>query len=111
MWVPSKMLELFQLGKDTVIKLNEELLVVRAERDILKTQLAVSQNEFSWLSQRVNALEVERAQLIEKVHGIRAAVPMIEHRPTTLPIQFTTALFDDMGDKAAREVGLPSFEE
>ena len=110
MWVPSSLLELFKIGKDTVDKLTNELNVVRAERDLLMVQLAVKNNEFSWLSQRVNALELERAQLVEKVHGIRPAVPEIASKPITMP-QTLQALFEDMGDKAARETGMVAYDE
>jgi hypothetical protein len=109
MWVPSKTFELFQISKDSVAALREELAAVRTERDLLKSQLGVSQNQFSWLSIRVNALEVERAQLLEKAYGIRTVVPEIVRAPQN-PLDMNPDIFNDVGEEMAKKLGLPTFQ-
>lgn len=108
MWVPSAVVDWFHISKQAVDSLREELAGVRAERDSLKLQLASSQNHFDWLRVRVNALEVERAQLIEKAYGIKIPVPEIV-RPAKSPLELNTDIFNDMGDDAAKTLGLPTY--
>lgn len=108
MWVPGAVVEWFHISKQAVDSLREELSGVRAERDSLKLQLASSQNHFDWLRVRVNALEVERAQLIEKAYGIKIPVPEIV-RPSKSPLELNTDIFNDMGDDAAKTLGLPVY--
>ena len=109
MWVPASLLELFHIGKSTVDGLREELSAVRAERDSLKLQNAVSQNHFDWLRVKTNQLEFERAQLLEKAYGIKTPIPEIVRAPQ-FPIDFNPAsMFEDVGEKAARELGLPVY--
>lgn|SRR3990167_5936098 len=108
MWVPSKIFELFQISKDSVNALREELAAIRTERDLLKSQLGVAQNQFSWLSVRVNVLEVERAQLLEKAYGIKTAVPEIVRTPQS-PLDLHPDLFNDVGEEMAKKLGMPTF--
>jgi hypothetical protein len=109
MWLPNIAFELFQVSKESVDKLREDLATVRAERDLLKIQLASSQNHFDWLRIRVNALEVERAQLIEKAYGIKIPVPEVIRQPVMNPLDMGNALFEDVGDKIAKELGMPLY--
>lgn len=109
MWVSSKLVELFQISKDTVAKLQEELSVLKAERDLLKNQLVVTDANFNWFRLRVNALEMEKAQLVKKAYGIDVPVPEVARQPQ-IPIAFSSDLFGDVGDKIAKELGLPSYD-
>ena len=109
MWLPNRAFDLFRISKDTVDGFREELATVRTERDGLKSQLATTQANFEWIRVRVNTLEQERAQLIEKAYGIKVPVPEIV-RANVIGPQFTTALFEDIGEKAAKELGLPVYE-
>jgi hypothetical protein len=111
MWVPKHLVNLLQANKDTVDALREELAAVRAERDILHTQVTVSQNSFEWLRLRVNSLEMERAQLIQKAYGIEVPVPTVIRQPKDILPMLNQAIFDDMGDKAAGENGLPVYSD
>ena len=120
MFVPERVIEWFtdlrndadsnaEVAKSAIADLREELSAVRAERDSLKLQNAVSQNHFDWLRLRVNALETERAQLIKKAYGIDLPVPEIVRAPQ-FPIDFNPAsMFEDVGEKTARELGLPVY--
>jgi predicted nuclease with TOPRIM domain len=108
MWIPKSVLDWFQISKDVVADLREELSATRSERDLLKLQLTTSQSNFSWLTTRVNVLEVERAQLLEKAYGIKTVVPEIV-KTSSKNLDFSAALFDDVGDTVAKELGLPVF--
>lgn len=104
MWLPKSLIELFQVSKDTVDALRTDLNTVRAERDILKVQLGISQNQFSWLSQRVNILEVERAQLLQKAYGIQAPIPEIVRVPNA-ELDLHADLFNHIDDEMAKQYG------
>lgn len=109
MWVPSRTFELFSISKDTVDALRVELAEARAEAALLRTQLLQAQTNFNWITIRVNALEVERAALIQKVHGISVATPEIIRGPSRHQLEdaINTDIFSDMGDDRAKENGLP----
>ena len=108
MWIPSKVFDLFRISKESVEDLREDLAAVRAERDLLRVQLATSQNHFDWLRTRINVLEAERAQLIEKAYGIKVPVPEIVRTPTS-PMELNSDIFTDMGDENAKALGLPFY--
>ena len=108
MWVPEKFRSWFEISKDTLDTMREELAVARAEVRLLESQLSSSRANFNWLTTRVNSLEVERAALLEKVTGIKTIVPEVVHAPQ-VPMDLNSSLFEDLGDKAAKELGLPSY--
>ena len=110
MWLPTKAFDLFKISRDTVDAQREELAAIKAERDGLKTQLATTQANFEWIRTRVNQLEIERAQLIEKAYGIKTPVPEIARSQTVKDfLGFNSNLFEDMGDEKAKEAGLPQY--
>lgn len=108
MFVTKSALELFHISRDTVDSLREELAAANAELTATRTALATTQANFEWIRSRVNVLEVERAQLIEKAYGIKSPVPEIA-RSSYPKLELDSALFDDIGDKAAKEMGLPVY--
>jgi hypothetical protein len=109
MWVPEKFRSWFEVSKEAVESQREELAAVRADRDALKLQLAVSQNNFDWLRLRVNTLEVERAQLIQKAYGFSTPIPEVVRSPVN-PVDLNADLFSDMGEKSAKEHGFPTYD-
>ena|ERR1039458_4308405 len=109
MWVPEKFRSWFEVSKEAVDAQREELAAVRADRDTLKLQLAVSQNNFDWLRLRVNTLEVERAQLIQKAYGFSTPIPEVVRSPVN-PIDLNSTLFEDVGSKMAKELGFPDYD-
>jgi hypothetical protein len=122
MWISEKVVDWFTSMKnvaelnaavsvEAINGLREELAAVRADRDALKLQVAISSNHFDWLRLRVNTLEAERAQLIEKAYGIRIPAPELVRTPVVgdgaeSDKQFT---FDDIGEDLARKLGLASY--
>ena len=66
-----------------------------------------------WLCTRLTQVERERALLIQNYMGIAVEVPDIRPAPTVeVPLPATlerfqgAGMFDDVGDKAARELGI-----
>lgn len=108
MWVPSQVVDWFKISKESVDALREDNAALRAENAALHVELQTIKANFGWLTTRVNALEVERAALLEKVTGIKVAVPeIVRPIPTEqLVNQFT---FEDMGDDLAKKLGLPVY--
>lgn len=105
MWVPVALTELFTISKETVDTLREDLAAVRAERDALKTQLVGMNANFSWLTTRVNALEVERAQLIQKAYGITVSVPeIVRHASPSLDMNALGSLFEHIDDEVVKKI-------
>lgn len=98
-----------EVAKQALSNLSEELAAVRADRDALKLQLSTAQNHFDWLRVRVNVLEVERAQLVEKAYGIRVPVPEVVRTPVVGP-DFNSDIFSDIGDTVAKQFGLPTYD-
>ena len=100
---------MFQISKESVESLREDLAATRAERDSLKLQLSVSQNHFDWLKMRVNALEIERAQLIHRAYGIQTPVPEIVRTRADGP-DLNPDIFNDVGEDMAKKLGFPKYE-
>lgn len=109
MWVPASVVEWFHISKQAVESLREEVAALRAERDALRLQLASSTNHFDWLRIRVNSLEVERAQLIEKAYGIKIPVPEVVRSTSPTQDMINQFSFEDMGDDMAKKLGLPVY--
>ncbi len=110
MWVPNRFRDWFQVSKDTVDRQREELAKLNAENQLLRTQLITTDSNFKWICTRVNALEVERAQLLEKAYGVKVIVPEIVRTPQ-VPIDLNASIFEDLGDKVAKELGLPVYNQ
>lgn len=108
MWLPEKTFDLFRISKDTVDNLREDLASVRAERDALQAQLSTTQANFNWLCVRVNSLEAERAQLLKVAYNINIPIPEVVRQPS-FPMEFNSALFDDLGDDEAKKQGYPVY--
>lgn len=109
MWISNKIFELFEMNKETIADLREELSAIKSERDSIKTELYTTKANFDWLRIRTNALEIERAQLLEKAYGIKVLVPELVRAPIN-PLDINQSMFEDMGEDKARTLGLPTFD-
>lgn len=59
-----------------------------------------------WFRMKINQLEAERALLLEKAYGIHVPVPEIAKLENRIKDGFDLhALFEDVGDKRASELG------
>lgn len=77
MWVPEKLVSLFEITKETVDDFKLENLKLRSENELLKTQLASNRIMTDWLRTRVNSLELEKAALMAKAFNINLPAPEI----------------------------------
>lgn len=112
MWLPRKLFDLFTISSDTASALRLENSTLRVERDLLKSDLAVSRANSEWMRVRVNALEFERAALLDKAYGIKTPIPEIVRTlpPSSTPSPLSNLdVFDDMGDELAKSLGLQSY--
>ena len=80
MWVPKEVADWFKISKDSVDALREELASVKTERDALKAQLAVTQNNFDWIRMQVTQLQSENKALMQRACGISVPVPDLMHK-------------------------------
>lgn len=114
------------IAQHTFVMLLQRATDAEARASQLCQQAAVQQQNFDWLANHVNRLEVERATLLARCLDIGVAVPTIG-RVTTLPLHTlgipvtdrpdneepgmaATAMqagsFEDMGDLAADQFGV-----
>lgn len=98
----------------TTRRLLDENAALRAENVLLRTQLAVSQNNFEWARIRLNQVEDERSSLFYRVAGVTIPAPRIERSgqqsmAETKPLieeLMSKISFNDMGDDEARRQGV-----
>src|SRR3990167_1101639 len=110
MWLSPKIFSILEVSKESVDSLRSELQVAKAERDLLKDQLKNQTILSDFLRMQVNSLQMERAALMEKAYNIRVPVPELA-RTSSLqsPISIEDFSFTDIGDEAARKLGLPIY--
>lgn len=111
MWIPNSLVEYLKISKDATDAQRIELQEARAENKLLTSQLLVAQSNFDWLRMRVYQLELERAELIGRAYGIKTAVPEIIRKPDPFFETLNQFNFDDMGDEAAKKLGLPVYSD
>lgn len=111
MFVSDKVVDLFQIAKETVDELRLELGTVKNERDLLRTQLIVAQTNFDWLRAKVNQLEFENKALLQRAHGIQVPVPEIMRQSVNGQDLNRVASMEDMGDELARKFGMPTYSD
>jgi hypothetical protein len=118
MWISSK----------RVLELVSHAATEAGNAAALRQQLAVQQQNFDWLANHVNRLEIERSQLLARIAGIGVVAPQIVRDPTPqppgiiggIPVQdrpegeepgmalaaMQSSSFEDMGDAAAQQFGV-----
>lgn len=111
MWVSSKLLDLFSIGKETVDGLRQELSLAKSELESLKDKCRTLQINGDWFRMKVNSLEMERTALMEKAYQIKLPTPQIMKQPTVDPTYDPKNFgFGDVGDEIAKTLGLPSYD-
>jgi hypothetical protein len=82
----------------------------RGKVDVLSVQKAKDDLTIDWMRHRINALEKERAILLQKVAGVSLPVPeIVPTRPGTMstPPDFVSLpSFEDVGDEEAARLGI-----
>lgn len=108
MWISSTVFSWFQISQETFTTLKTEVAALRAERDALLRENITTKANFDWLRIKCNQLELERAQLLKRAYNVDVAVPEIVRTPSKQP-ELNVSLFEDMGDDAAKTLGLPIY--
>jgi hypothetical protein len=83
----------------------------------LRTQIAITQNNFEWARERMNYLEQERGLLFARLLNVETPVPQVmrthNSTPTVtgLPLEDQTSrnfqvTFEDVGDEQAQQLGI-----
>ena|SRR3990167_6853535 len=108
MWLSKDLVGFFQISHETVQDLKLELHKTQAENSALNRELAALKVNFDWLRMKVNQLEMERVQLIEKAYQIKLPAPeLTRHMAQDVPDAFS---FEDIGNDLAKRLGLPIYE-
>lgn len=112
MWVPREVAEWFQISKDSVDCLRQELSAIRSERDLLKSQLQTTQHTLDWLRMQWNQLQAENKALMEKAYNIRVPVPeLVRSMAKAQELGLDAFSLEDMGDDMARKLGFPVYDD
>lgn len=109
MWLSDKALDWFKISQTTFGDLRAEVAALKAERDALKSELISVKVNSDWFRVKVNQLEAERAQLLEKVYNIRVGAPEIVRHADLSNVRLEDFNFDDIGDAKAKEIGYPIY--
>ncbi len=111
MWLSKTALDWFKISQDSLTQIREENAVLRAENKRLGEELTNVKVNLDWLRVQYNQCQLERAELMSKVNGIRVPVPELapKNRAPKSPLleEFN---FDDIGDEAASKLGLPRYD-
>lgn len=127
MWVPSAAVSYFdrlvksvednaESMQNTVQVLREELATSRAENQLLRSEIQANKVTSDWLRLQFNEMKLQNAQLLQKAYNIQIPVPEVIRTPnpifggqgTDKEFNFT---FEDIGDEAARALGLPTYDK
>ena len=120
MWIPSKVVTFFdrlvqatednaEAMQNTLQELREQNAVLRTENGIIKSELQSTKVTNDWLRQKVNGLEVEKSGLMEKAYNIKLPTPeIVRVNKQVNPAEHFS--FDDIGDAAARVLGLQTYD-
>lgn len=99
------------ISKQTYQDLYHEWQKCKAESEA-QTRAAIGLRESNnWLMLRVTSLEKERAVFVERMFGVKIAVPELSpipivHDPFAENPLNETMSFEDVGDEAARQFGI-----
>ncbi len=75
MWITAKALELIDSWRSTAMSLSNELHKVKAEHTQTITENIRLRADLDWFKLRLNAVEKERAQLIQAAIGVKVSIP------------------------------------
>lgn len=114
MWINKRLLEIIlqdnRRQQEEIARLRGCVAGADQHRTDLTAQKAKDDLHLDYCRHRINALERERAILLNKAAGIVIAVPeIVEARPGTMspPFDFgTLPSFEDVGDSEAMRLGI-----
>jgi hypothetical protein len=108
MWMPQRVVDWLNISLDSVKSLREENAVLKAKLDIFQSELTSSKINLDWLRIQYNQVQMERAELMNKVYGIKTPVPELK-KDRVRPPSIEEFNFDDIGDEVAAKLGLPHY--
>jgi hypothetical protein len=107
MWISKICLDWLDVSKDSIDQLRVDNATLRTKSDALQAELTRAHITQDWLRQQVNQLQMERAGLMEKAHGITVPAPQFERAKTPAELfQLPKALFDHIPDEDVQKLGL-----
>lgn len=111
MWITKSLMSLFEISRDVVNDLREDLARVVAERDALQRELTSVKINADWLRVQYNQLQLERTALMDKAYGIKLPVPEVVRQSVRVPeTKLDEFTFDDVGEDLAKRLGYPTYE-
>lgn len=121
MWISFRnVADLFEVGKDTVSSLREELAATKAENAALKSELLSTKINLDWLRVNFNQVQAERTELMNRRFGIAVPTPQLQpsagsYFPTKVAPEISQLpspedLFNDLGDVVATQLGYPAYD-
>lgn len=110
MWLSSRVADWLQISVNTTADLREEVAALKAENRRLLEDNIRQAVVCDWLRSQVNALQFERSALLEKAYGIRVPAPELVKQSNIVPLpSIEDFSFEDIGDEAAKKIGLPIY--
>ena len=110
MWMPKSVVSWLNISLDSVNALRTENAALAAENKLLQTELTSTKVNLDWLRIQFNQLQMERAELLHKAHGIRVPVPELRRERSAAPPSLEEFSFEDIGDEVAAKIGLPRYD-
>jgi hypothetical protein len=109
--MPKSVVAWLNISLDSVTKLREENAALKAANSQMETELVSTKVNLDWLRVQYNQVQLERAELMHKVNGIRVPVPELT-RATRTPRgpSLEEFSFEDIGDEVASKLGLPRYD-
>jgi hypothetical protein len=101
MWIPTSLLSLLSINRDTVNALRDEVTALRAVNAVVERELTSTKIMCDWLRIRHNQLEAERAVLLARAYpGLVLPTPEIARVQNRVSEGFDLqAMFEDMGEE------------
>ena len=101
MWIPSSLLALFNINKETIDALRLENAELKTRDSILERELVAVKINSDWLRHQINQLNAERVQLMAKAYpGLQLPTPEFARLPNKVREAFDLqSLFEDLGDE------------
>ena len=97
MWISAK----------SFLELSHARSVAEGQTSALVTQITALNTTMDWMRVRLNQVEQERADLIERYMGVKIQVPQIQPISTdTSEVLNQAVSFEDMGDTEAERLGI-----
>jgi hypothetical protein len=93
------------IARDIYDSLNESRIKAEARERLLEGQITTLNAHLEWMRVRLTEMSFERAEMLKRYLHIDVPVPSFED-PTNHPDPNQTMDFSDIGDEAAKKLGI-----